>query len=365
MTVQPDERGGKQVVCHEIGTASTSEVSTPTPVVSFVALIVRYARAFVIAPMLAAVIAMAVGYWMGYKYVSTTVLKPQLTAISASGLASVASQFGFSLAGLGSEESLDFYVALVRSRSVLESVALTEFAFSVEQEEGADRRAGTLAPLLGIEEDDPEERLKEAVEWLEDAVRVSADLDAGFVTIEVTAPGEGFSEQLGRRLLEVVSDFNLGNRQNRAQQERIFVEDRMHQARKDLEAAEQAMEAFLDSNRLFRSSPQLTFEHQRLQRRLDLQQQLFVSLSQAYEQARIEEVRNTPVLTVIEPPEGSAEIATGLVSRGLFGFAAGLLLVATAVVLRELLARFRTSDPDEYQAVVRLLRPGKAPPQAD
>jgi uncharacterized protein involved in exopolysaccharide biosynthesis len=66
--------------------------------------------------------------------------------------------------------------------------------------------------------------------------------------------------------------------------------------------AEDELQAFLQRNRDFRSSPQLSFAYDRLADNVSLRQQLYTAVAQAYEQARIEEVRDTPVITVVEAP---------------------------------------------------------------
>src|SRR3712207_7894583 len=48
-------------------------------------------------------------------------------------------------------------------------------------------------------------------------------------------------------------------------------------------------------NRDYRNSPELTFQQERLSREVSRVQQLYGRLSEAYEQAKIEEVRDTPV----------------------------------------------------------------------
>ncbi len=45
------------------------------------------------------------------------------------------------------------------------------------------------------------------------------------------------------------------------------------------------------------------FEHDRLERPVSMRQELVTAMAQAYEQARVDEVRNTPVITVIDQPE--------------------------------------------------------------
>jgi uncharacterized protein involved in exopolysaccharide biosynthesis len=101
-----------------------------------------------------------------------------------------------------------------------------------------------------------------------------------------------------------------------------FTQERLAAAHAELQQAERAVEEFLERNRSYERSPALQFEYSRLQRRLDLRQSVYVALAQAHEQASIEAVRNTPVITVLDHPAGSAEKA-----KSLFGllFLAGAL----------------------------------------
>src|SRR2546428_650042 len=105
----------------------------------------------------------------------------------------------------------------------------------------------------------------------------------------------GLASELG---LALVNTFNLERRQSRAAQEKRFVETRRTEARDELQVAEDRLKSFLERNRDYRNSPQLVFDQERLAREVALRQQLLTSLSQAYEQARIDEVRDTPVITV-------------------------------------------------------------------
>lgn len=103
-------------------------------------------------------------------------------------------------------------------------------------------------------------------------------------------------------LLARLTDFNLTVRQSTGRHRREFVEGRVGQAEMDLRNAEDQLRSFLERNRTWQSSPQLTFEQQRLSRQVTLQQDLYLNLRHEYETARIEEVNNTPVVTVIDQP---------------------------------------------------------------
>jgi len=115
-------------------------------------------------------------------------------------------------------------------------------------------------------------------------------------------------------------------------------------------AAENEPQRFLQNNRQFQSSPELVFQHDRLQRRVAMRQQVYTSLVQSYEQARIDEVRNTPVITVVEEAEEPVrpdsrrlplKAALGVVLGGMFG-----TFVAFG---REYVRRQREEDAEELR----------------
>ena len=221
--------------------------------------------------------------------------QPQGSEASQSQLLALASQFGVNVGGGGAELSPAFYAELLTSREILLRVA--EFDFLVD---GATVR---LVDLLEIEEDTEELRLKEAVEWLrESAVSVQTGRETGIVTVGVTTDWSELSVQIADRLLHEVSRFNLETRQSQAASERGFIEARVDNAREDLQQAENELQSFLQANRQFQDSPELAFQYERLQRNVSLRQQVFTTLVQSFEQARIAEVRDTPVITVLQPP---------------------------------------------------------------
>ena len=66
--------------------------------------------------------------------------------------------------------------------------------------------------------------------------------------------------------------------------------------------AERAREDFLRQNRGFGNSPELMSEHDRLQRQVAMRQEVYTSLLRSQEQARIDAVRDTPLLAFIDTP---------------------------------------------------------------
>jgi uncharacterized protein involved in exopolysaccharide biosynthesis len=122
------------------------------------------------------------------------------------------------------------------------------------------------------------------------------------VTISVRTLDPELSAAIARRLVDLVLGFDVGTRQSQASAERGFAEGRLGELKGELLTAEDSLKTFLADNRQFTNSPELRFEHDRLQRQVLMRQELVTAMAQAYEQARIDEVRNTALITVIDEP---------------------------------------------------------------
>jgi uncharacterized protein involved in exopolysaccharide biosynthesis len=232
---------------------------------------------------------------------------------------------------------------------------LTPFARPGVTGEMAD--SAPLIDILEIEGDNPRDRMEKAVEWLKDHSAARVDNKTGTIELEVELPGPELAATVTSHMVGLLNDFNQRTRNLRARERRKFTEARTEAAQKDLEAAEEAQRSFLTRNRQFETSPQLLFEHQRLQRQVDLRQEVYQTLRREYEVARIEEVNDTPVLTVVDPAVPPAEPSSPRrIRMSLVAAVLGLLLGVTLAFLREYLNRSRELQPIAYQRVVEAWR---------
>ena len=223
--------------------------------------------------------------------------QPQGSEASASQLMALAGQFGVNVPGAGGEElSPAFYAELLASREILHRVASRSYTV-----EGVGFVA--LTDLLEIDEDTEPLRIEEAIEQLrEELVSIPTSRETGILTIEVTTEWPDLSMAIVERLLDEIQVFNLETRRSQAAAERAFIEARVDSARLALNSAEDAMQVFMQANRRYEDSPELTFQAERLQREIARQQQVYTGLIQSFEEARIAEVRDTPVITVLQTP---------------------------------------------------------------
>ena len=116
----------------------------------------------------------------------------------------------------------------------------------------------------------------------------------------------------------------------RARRQKSFIEGRLDSVKADLEKAEQALRDFREENRAIQDSPALRMQEGRLLRAVALNEQLYSTLAAQYELAKIEEVKNLPVIDVLDeatPPYRRAK------PRRSFRFAAGLVLGFLALLV--------------------------------
>src|SRR5438552_3811746 len=101
-------------------------------------------------------------------------------------------------------------------------------------------------------------------------------------------------------MVQLLNQFNLARHQLQARKQRRYARERLKEAEHELRDAEARQLSFLQSNRTYATSPILTFEANRLERDVQVKQESYLTLTREYEQARIAEVRDTPLLTIVD-----------------------------------------------------------------
>ncbi len=145
-------------------------------------------------------------------------------------------------------------------------------------------------------------QLEAAVRHLRKHASSRADVRTNIVSLSVTTRYPSLSRDLAAALLEALDSMNISFRQQQSRELREFFEGRMADAQRGLDSAETALRMFLERNRVTQGSPLLTFEEMRLTRAADLKRSVYTTVVQQYEEAKIQEARNVPVLTVLTPP---------------------------------------------------------------
>jgi uncharacterized protein involved in exopolysaccharide biosynthesis len=300
------------------------EDSAMAPLLSLAATALRYRRYAVGIPFLLVLVTGIVTVATPRTYTASTSFLPQSNDGSLSRLAGLAAQFGVAgLPGQNPGQSPEFYQDLASAGAVLGPLVEARFDSVVP----VDLQPATLSKLLRAKGDDSASRHEDAVKKLRKRLTVVIDPKTSVVTLGVETRWPTLSRTLAAAIVDGIINFDLHVRQSRASAEREFTEGRLANAKVELRQAEDALQAFLARNRQYDKSPGLQFEYDRLSRTVAARQQVYTDLDRAYEQARIDEVRNTPRVTVIEAAELPARPnSRGLVLRVLLAGIAGLFL---------------------------------------
>jgi uncharacterized protein involved in exopolysaccharide biosynthesis len=304
----------------------------------YIAVLRKRVRLLVILPIALSVVALGLSLARARSYSAHAAFlasEPSSMSGSLGALSSVASQLGIpalsavaqSSAGL----STQFYGDLLNSRALVHEVVTTRYDASKVMENGGKPFVGTIVEYL-----DPSGKTATDLElaamdgFSRNILAVSVDRTTGIVRFSVRTKNRQLSALVARRLLDLVNEFNLRRRQSQAGAEREFDARRARAALDSLHSAETALADFRSTNIDFSRSPRLATRESELQRRVTLAQQIYTTVAQRYEIANIEAVRNTPVITVLDAPEGLVEARpryTRQIVLGVFIVGLGLAIV--------------------------------------
>jgi len=81
---------------------------------------------------------------------------------------------------------------------------------------------------------------------------------------------------------------------------RKFIEKRRADTIVELEKAEEELTKFRERNRTITNSPQLQLELERLMREVQIQTEIYITLQQQFELAKIEEIKETPSIVILD-----------------------------------------------------------------
>ncbi|MEP6729987.1 MAG: hypothetical protein ABJE10_05090 [bacterium] len=308
---------------------------------TYVAAIRKHVRFVVALPLVLATVALVASLLRPRTYEAHAAFlasEPSSMSSSLGALSSVASQLGIpalsAIASSSSGLSPQFYGDLLTSKALLHAVVVSSYDASAVSENGGKPFRGTIVDYLDPSAKTPTDRELAAMEGLaKRIVDVRVDRTTGIVRFDVKTKNRQLSALVARRFLDLVNEFNLRRRQTTAGAERDFGARRSKAALDSVHAAESALADFRATNIDFSRSPRLATREAELQRKVTFAQQIYTTVAQRYEMANIESVRNTPVITVLDAPEGLVEAQPRYTRQIVLAVLVIGLLIACAIAL--------------------------------
>lgn len=236
-------------------------------------------------------------------FTSSATLATPPAGLNVGGLGGIAAQLGLGLGMSGMSRPPEFYASFAGSDAVMQGLVQQTYLVP----DGDTTCRCDLVHYFGL--DDKPRPLAVELAGKSLQKRLSAMVAKETGTIEITSRfgDAALAQEVGRRLLDAIDQYNVRERYERATAERRFLEGRLDSARTSQRAAEDELERFLATNRDFKNSPSLQVRFERLNREAQLRQQLTASITDSYEKARLDESRSTGVLVVVAPPSLPAQ----------------------------------------------------------
>ena len=240
-------------------------------------------------------------------------------------LAGLASQLGNLPLG-GGMVSAQFFADVLPTDVVLRRVLADSFPW-----EG---RMARLPEIYDLDDKPPAIQQYQAVNRLRKSLSVTVNARTNMVRFSVEGPTPELAKALADAILRSLNQVNITLRQTRAGLEQSFTADRAEEARRDLANAEEALTRFYQRNRSINGAPALLTEEARLKRAVEMTQTIYTQLRLQQEQAAVQAVRNTPAISVVDPPiEPVRKSKPKRKMAALFGLFAGLCLGGLRLVV--------------------------------
>jgi len=219
---------------------------------------------------------------------------------SSSRAVGLAAQFGVLIPGGGQSETNWIYPEIIKSRKLAKK--LLALKFKIDKNTSEKKLINILVPQK-IQNQRPFHIIEEiASRKLRNMIEVSKNIKSGIYTLRITTRVPSFSYQLNNALILELDNLQKSYNKSETMKARLFIEERIIEIKKELNQAEEKLKNFITRNRRMDNSPLLTLEKDRLDREVILLNGIFTTLKQQLETTKIEEVKDSRYISIIDPP---------------------------------------------------------------
>jgi uncharacterized protein involved in exopolysaccharide biosynthesis len=247
------------------------------------------------------VLALIISLILPESFKSTAVILPDADKSKLSslgGISDLAAMAGISVGGEGSIVKL--YPTILKSESVLRSVIYAKY----QTKEFSD--SVNLIQYWRIKDKNPERDYEVALQNLRAGLDVAMDLKTAVLTMSIETSEPQLSADILNTVISAMEKFIRIKRNTNASEQRKWIEARLIEVKEDLSKAENILKNFREKNRSISGSPQLLLDQERLVREVQINATMYTELKKQYELVKIEEIRTTPIINVMDYARAAA-----------------------------------------------------------
>ncbi|MFI5250962.1 MAG: hypothetical protein ACHQQQ_00905 [Bacteroidota bacterium] len=236
-------------------------------------------------------------------YQAHATVMPDITTMSlADKLGSLQEMASAAGLNIGQTSPTELYPDIIMSETVLKKIIYDKY-----QTEKFDTTVN-LIDFFQIDEKTENLRYEKCLTKLQKSViSVSLDKKTFMVEVDIETKEPKLSADIANNILDELDIFQRNFRKTNATEQRKFLEQRLDEVSRDMAKAEDNLKNFRETNRRVEQSAQLLLEQDRLTREVELNTALFIELKKQYEMVKLDEIKNTPVVLVLDTARVPAE----------------------------------------------------------
>jgi uncharacterized protein involved in exopolysaccharide biosynthesis len=234
-------------------------------------------------------------------------------------LQGLASTFGINM---GSANSTPFYIPdIVNSRRLKKQIINNKWEtevfdnpvnlityWEIDDTTGFSIKKIITGLFKSNEQSDPYYKYQEkAIEQLSEQLSVSIDDESGLITISLLMEEPQLSADIVNFVAEKVKHYISKEVFIQSSENRQFIENRMAEAKEELSNSEVKLTDFRKEHPLALDTPDLQLQRGRFMRDIEVNQEVFITLRQQYELAKIEELKEAPIINILDEGEAAVE----------------------------------------------------------
>ena len=230
-------------------------------------------------------------------YVSKATFMSSGSSDNKSQMMGLASQFGIAMP-IGNSSPKWSYEEVIKSRTMAKSLLVHRFdtdEFGKQKELLQILTYGNEKTEFGIDT-----LIIEGIESVTSMIEVTKTIS--LFELEISASEPQLSADIADAVMVELAGHQRDHNARKTKETRQFIEERLLDTKAELEKAEEALKLFRERNRSIFESPQLQLEQERLSRDVAVLIGVFTTLKQQLETAKIEEVKESDYVIILDTP---------------------------------------------------------------
>ena len=210
-------------------------------------------------------------------------------------LRNLAGQFG--LTNIPEKNVSELFPEVIKSKTLQHEILQTKFKFQGD--------SLILLDIFETQGEDLNTRLYYGYITLNEMISVSRDIRTSITKLEVSSKFPVLAADIASAIVKELDIYNRQQRTSKAKENRQFIENRLRETEDSLNVADLKLTEFYDNNKggyinAYQNSPELKMEQQKLLREQKKWEEIYVRLVGEYEIAKIQEVRDAPIINVLD-----------------------------------------------------------------